>query len=58
MINAFEQETGVSGVLNTSGDLRRDAVVCTPEDAIYTFLNLDLDGMRIGNYYVERLRTQ
>jgi carbamoyltransferase len=56
MIKSFEQETGVSGVLNTSFNLHGDAVVCAPEDAIYTFLNSDLDGMQIGNYYVERLR--
>lgn len=56
MIKSFEQTTGVSGVLNTSFNLHGDAVVCTPEDAIRTFLNSDLDGVQINNYYVERVR--
>ena len=56
MIKAFEDETGVAGVLNTSFNLHGDAVVCTPEDAIYTFLNSDLDAIQIENYYVERIR--
>ena len=57
MIKAFEAETGVGGVLNTSFNLHGDAVVCTPEDAIYTFLNSDLDAVQIENYYIERNRN-
>jgi carbamoyltransferase len=56
LIKSFEAETGVSGVLNTSFNLHGDAVVCTPEDAIYTFLNSDLDAVQIENYFIERVR--
>ncbi len=54
VIKVFEQETGVGGVLNTSFNLHGDAIVCTPEDAINTFLNSDLDSVQIQNYYIER----
>ncbi|MCW8966480.1 MAG: hypothetical protein OQK82_07330, partial [Candidatus Pacearchaeota archaeon] len=57
MIKSFEQETGVPGVLNTSFNLHGDAVVCSPEDAIYTLINSDLDGVQIESYYIERKRS-
>lgn len=56
MIRSFEDETGVSGVLNTSFNLHGDAVVCSPEDAIRTLLSSDLDAIQMENYYVERVR--
>ncbi|MCP4270031.1 MAG: hypothetical protein GY777_31395 [Candidatus Brocadiaceae bacterium] len=56
MIKAFEDKTGVSGVLNTSFNLHGDAVVYSPTDAIYTLLNSDLDAIQMENYYVERIR--
>ncbi len=56
MIKAFEDKTGVSGVLNTSFNLHGDAVVNSPEDSIYTLLNSDLDAIQIENYYIERVR--
>ena len=57
LIKSFEQETGVGGILNTSFNLHGDAIVCTPEDAIHTFLNSDLDAVQLENYYVERIRN-
>ncbi len=56
MIKAFERESGVSGVLNTSFNLHGDAVVCTPEDAIKTLLQSDLDGIQVENHYISRVR--
>ncbi|HVN71331.1 MAG TPA: carbamoyltransferase C-terminal domain-containing protein, partial [Desulfomonilia bacterium] len=54
LIEGFEEETGVGGVLNTSFNLHGDPIVCSPEDAIYTFVNSDLDALQIENYYIER----
>ena len=56
VIKAFEAVTGVSGVLNTSFNLHGDAIVCTPEDAIKTLVNSDLDAIQMENYYVKRIR--
>ena len=37
-------------------NLHGDAVVCSPEDAIYTLLNSDLDAIQIEHFYIERVR--
>lgn len=54
LVSNFEKLTGVGGVLNTSFNLHGDAVVMTPQDAIYTFLNSDLDVLQMENYLVEK----
>lgn len=54
VLKVFEEETGVGGILNTSFNLHGDAIVCTPEDAIYTLKNSALDALAIGDYYVTR----
>jgi len=55
LLKSFEAETGVGAVLNTSFNLHGDPIVCTPEDAINTFINSDLDAIQLENYYVERI---
>ena len=57
MIKSFEEESGVGGVLNTSFNLHGDPIVCSPEDAIQTFISSDLDAIQMQNYYVERIRS-
>jgi carbamoyltransferase len=57
VIKSFEEETGVGAVLNTSFNLHGDPIVCTPGDAIKTFINSDLDAIQMQNYYVERIRS-
>jgi carbamoyltransferase len=54
VLKTFESETGIGGILNTSFNLHGDAIVCTPQDAIYTFKNSALDALAMGNYYVSR----
>jgi len=54
LVSHFEQNTGVGGVLNTSFNLHGDAIVCSPEDAITTFLNSDLDVLQLENYLIEK----
>jgi len=43
IIDEFSKKTGVAALLNTSFNLHGDPVVCNPQDAIYTFLNSELD---------------
>jgi carbamoyltransferase len=50
----FERETGVGGVLNTSFNLHGDPIVCSPEDAIDTFLKSDLDVLQLENFVIEK----
>ena len=43
LIKSFESKTGIGGLLNTSLNLHGEPMVCSPEDAIHTFINSDLD---------------
>ncbi len=54
LIARFEQLTGLPAVLNTSFNRRGEPVVCTPEDALATFLGSGLRLLAIGPYLVDR----
>ena len=54
IIEAFQEHTGVGGVLNTSFNLHGFPVVGTPEIAIETFENSGLDVLAIGNWMVRK----
>lgn len=54
LVSLFSQKTGVGGVLNTSFNLHGDAIVCSPEDAIDTFLNSDLDVLQLEDTLIEK----
>jgi carbamoyltransferase len=56
VIQSFERLTGVGGVLNTSFNIHGEPIVCSPEDAIHTLVNSDLDAIQIENHYIERVR--
>jgi len=53
---AFQEYTGVGGLLNTSFNLHGYPIVCTPEQAIWTLENSELDGLGFGNYLVTKTR--
>jgi len=50
LIEAFYELTGVPVVVNTSLNLQGEPIVCTPEDAISTFLRSGLDALVLGDY--------
>lgn len=54
IIKAFEDKTGIGGVLNTSFNLHGEPIVCTPADAVHTFVESGLMHMAIGNYMVSK----
>lgn len=55
LLQAFEQETGVPILLNTSFNLRGEPIVETPSDAVQSFLKCGLDALVIGSdLYVKR----
>jgi carbamoyltransferase len=54
IIKEFEKLTGVGGILNTSFNLHGYPIVLGPEQAIFTLENSELDGVLIGDYYIER----
>ncbi|MGC3973122.1 MAG: carbamoyltransferase C-terminal domain-containing protein [Nitrospira sp.] len=47
----FEHRTGVPILLNTSFSIH-EPIVCTPDEALTTFLKSDLDAVVIGNYFI------
>ena len=50
----FEKKTGISGVLNTSFNIHGYPIVNSPEEALWTMENSDLDALQIGDYLVTR----
>ncbi len=54
LIRAFEEETGVGAVLNTSFNLTGYPIVCSPEDALGVFIRSDLDAVALENFYVAK----
>lgn len=54
ILKAFEQRTGVGGVLNTSFNLHGDAIVLGPKDAVRTFEQSELDALVLGDYLLTR----
>lgn len=53
IIDAFSEITGIPMVLNTSFNVKGQPIVCTPREAMDTFLAAGLDLLVIGNYLVE-----
>ncbi len=54
LIEAFEGETGVPVVLNTSFNLKGEPIVNSPDDAISTFLRSEMDALVLGPYVVAK----
>lgn len=54
VLKTFEQLTGVGGVLNTSFNLHGEPIVCSPKDALETFVNSALDGLALENFYITK----
>src|SRR4029079_12192519 len=54
LIRAFHERTGCPRVVNTSFNLCWDPIVCTPRDAVDTFMGCDIDVLALGNCVVEK----
>ena len=54
LLDEFEKRTGVPVVMNTSFNLRGEAIVHTPTDAIRTFFSSGMDTLVIGGFLVEK----
>jgi carbamoyltransferase len=52
LISEFERLTGVAAVMNTSFNLKGDAIVESPKDAVQTFYTSGLDYLVIGSFVV------
>ena len=54
LIDEFGKRTGVPVIINTSFNLRGEAIVHTPTDAIRTFFSSGMDALVIGSFLVEK----
>jgi carbamoyltransferase len=54
LIDQFEKITGVPVIMNTSFNLRGEAIVHTPTDALRTFFSSGMDALVIGSFLVEK----
>jgi carbamoyltransferase len=54
LINEFGKRTGVPVLMNTSFNLRGEAIVNTPTDAIRTFFSSGMDALVISSFLVEK----
>ena len=54
LIDEFGKRTGVPVVMNTSFNLRGEAIVHTPTDAIRTFFSSGMDALVIGGFLIEK----
>ena len=54
LINEFGKRTGVPVLMNTSFNLRGEAIVHTPTDALRTFFSSGMDVLIIGSFLVDK----
>ncbi len=52
IIKEFENLTGLPILLNTSFNIMGEPIVCTPQDAIESFMNIGLDNLLSDDYVV------
>jgi carbamoyltransferase len=53
VIKEYKKLTGISVILNTSFNMHEEPIVCSPDDAIRSFLRGHLDYLAIGDYLVK-----
>ena len=53
LLNEFEKLSGLPVLLNTSFNVKGQPIVCTPSEALDTFLFAKLDVLVMGNFIVE-----
>jgi carbamoyltransferase len=54
LLTAFKSVTGHPVILNTSFNIKAEPIVCSPTDAVNSFVNSDLDFLVIGNFLVKK----
>ncbi len=54
LLRAFKELTGLSMVVNTSYNRREEPIVCTPDEAIASYLATDLDCLQLGDFLLEK----
>ena len=53
VLEAYRELTGVGTVVNTSFNMHEEPIVCTPQDAVRSFMRGHLDYLALGPFIVE-----
>lgn len=53
ILEEYYNLTGIPSLVNTSFNMHEEPIVCTPEDAVRSFLQGHLDYLAIGNYLIK-----
>jgi carbamoyltransferase len=54
ILKAYKDITGHGVLLNTSFNIHEEPIVCTPDEAVSTFLRSKLDYLALGPYFVKQ----
>jgi carbamoyltransferase len=57
MINNVDKKIKIPVVLNTSFNRKGEPIVCSPKDALNTFLNCGMEYLAIGDFIVEKKKN-
>jgi len=52
ILKAYHQRTGIPSLINTSFNMHGEPIVCTPEDAVRSFQQGNLEHLAIGNWII------
>lgn len=58
LIDGFRRRTGVPAVLNTSFNVKGEAIVCSPTDALRCFYGSGMDALAIGSFLIEKTASK
>ena len=53
ILEEYKKITGLLSLINTSFNMHGEPIVCTPDEAVKSFLNGGLDYLAIGNYLIK-----
>lgn len=54
LLQEFKKITGHSIIINTSYNIKGEPIVCSPKEAINSYLNADVDCLVLGNYLAKK----
>lgn len=54
VIEEFRKITGIPAIVNTSFNMHEEPIVCTPEDAIRSYLNGAVDVLVMGDFFITK----
>jgi carbamoyltransferase len=54
LLENFKLETGYSVLVNTSFNIKGEPIVCSPQDAVRSFVEADIDYLIMGDYVISK----